>query len=50
MGGDVDEGSLIAGQIAGLIKEIKPVNTLIEEIITEAEALIAGLNKFCGED
>ncbi len=50
MGGDVDEGSLIAGQIAGLIKEIKPVNTIIEEIITEAEAIIAGLNKFCGED
>ncbi len=38
--GDIDEGSLIAGQIAGLIKKIKPVRVIIEEMITEAEAII----------
>jgi enoyl-[acyl-carrier protein] reductase II len=46
--GDVDEGSLLAGQIAGLIKEIKPVKVIIEEIIAEAEAIIADLKKQTG--
>jgi len=44
--GNVDEGSLPSGQIAGLIKEIKPVKVIIEEMIAEAEAMIARLNKF----
>jgi enoyl-[acyl-carrier protein] reductase II len=44
--GDIDNGSLLAGQIAGLIKEIKPIKVIIEEIITEAEAVIASLNQF----
>ena len=38
--GDVDEGSLLSGQIAGLIKEIKPVKAIIEGIVAEAEAII----------
>ena len=38
--GDVDEGSLLSGQSAGLIKEIKPVKAIIEEIVAEAEAII----------
>ncbi len=41
--GDVDEGCLLAGQIAGLIKEIKPVKTIIDEIVADAEAIIARL-------
>lgn len=44
--GDVEEGSLLAGQIAGMIKDIKPVQTIIEEIIAEAERVISGLGKF----
>ena len=43
------EGWLLSGQIAGLIKEIKPVKAIIDEIVTEAEAIIAGLKNFCGE-
>ena len=46
--GDVDDGSLLAGQIAGMIKEIKPVKVIIEEIIAEAEAVIASLSKQTG--
>jgi len=46
--GDVNDGSLLAGQIAGMIKEIKPVRTIIEEIMTEAEAVIADLSKQTG--
>lgn len=48
--GDIEEGSLLAGQIAGLIKESKPVRVIIEEIVAEAEAIIAGLKKFRRKD
>ena len=41
--GDIDDGSLLAGQIAGLIKEIKPVKEIIEEIVAEAETIIKNL-------
>jgi NAD(P)H-dependent flavin oxidoreductase YrpB (nitropropane dioxygenase family) len=41
--GDLEGGTLIAGQIAGLIKEIKPVKVIMDEIMAEAEAIIAGL-------
>ena len=44
--GDIEEGSLLAGQIAGMIKEIKPVKTIIEEIVAEAERVIGALNHF----
>jgi len=48
--GDIEEGSLLAGQIAGLIKEIKPVRVIIEEIVAEAETIITGLKNFYRED
>jgi len=48
--GDVDKGMLLSGQIAGLIKEVKPVKDIIDEIVTEAEAIIAGLKNFCSEN
>jgi enoyl-[acyl-carrier protein] reductase II len=44
--GNVDEGSLMAGQIAGLIKDIKPVKAIIEDIMTEAEKVIESLGTF----
>ncbi len=48
--GDVDEGSLMAGQIAGLIREIKPVKEIIESIIAEAEEIIDSLCKLKVKD
>ncbi len=48
--GDIEEGSLLAGQIAGLIKGIKPVRVIIEEIVAEAEKIITSLNNFYRED
>ena len=48
--GDIDEGSLLAGQIAGLIKEIKPVRVIIEEIVAEAETIITSLTTFYRRD
>ncbi len=44
--GDTDEGSLLAGQIAGMIKDIKPVKVIIEDTILQAERIINSLNKF----
>jgi enoyl-[acyl-carrier protein] reductase II len=41
--GDLEEGSLIAGQIAGLINDIRPVRSIIEDIMSEAEAVVARL-------
>ncbi|SHH96609.1 enoyl-[acyl-carrier-protein] reductase FabK [Sporanaerobacter acetigenes] len=44
--GDVDNGSLMAGQIAGLIKDIKPCSKIIEDIMREAEIEFNILDKF----
>uniref|UniRef100_UPI003F7A0002 hypothetical protein n=1 Tax=Klebsiella pneumoniae TaxID=573 RepID=UPI003F7A0002 len=38
--GDVKGGSFMAGQIAGLVKEIMPVKDIIEEMFAEYEACI----------
>lgn len=40
--GDVKEGSVMAGQIAGLIADIKPCKEAIESIVSQAEALLKG--------
>jgi len=42
--GDLENGSLMAGQIAGLVKDIKPAAVIIREIVEEAERVIARLN------
>jgi enoyl-[acyl-carrier protein] reductase II len=39
--GDLDEGSLIAGQVAGLVNDIKPVKAIVESVVAEAEEIIA---------
>ncbi|MCQ1528037.1 enoyl-[acyl-carrier-protein] reductase FabK [Lutispora saccharofermentans] len=42
--GDADMGSVMAGQISGLIKEIKPVKEIIDSIIKECDMVLEGLN------
>ena len=42
--GDLQNGSIMAGQIAGLIKDVKPVKEIIEDIIAEAEETIRKIN------
>ncbi|HHE48052.1 MAG TPA: enoyl-[acyl-carrier-protein] reductase FabK, partial [Candidatus Acetothermia bacterium] len=43
--GDLEGGSLMAGQVAGLIHEIKPVAEIIEEMVrTAAEILSRGVD------
>ncbi len=42
--GDTDTGSLMAGQVAGMLKEIKPLRTIFEELDSSAKAVIGSLN------
>lgn len=39
--GDLEWGTLLAGQICGLIKDIKPVKAIISDIMTGASAIIS---------
>ena len=48
--GDLQEGTLLAGQIAGRIKEEKSVKDIIEETVSEAEVVISSLNNLITED
>ena len=43
IGGDVINGSVMAGQIAGMVNDIVPVKELIERIVAEAEEIIGQL-------
>ena len=43
--GDVDRGSLMAGQCVGLIDEVRPVRAIVEELVREAEETLAKLGQ-----
>ncbi len=43
--GEVEEGTIYCGQIAGLISELKPAGEVVEEIIQGAEALVRKLGE-----
>ena len=40
--GDIESGSLMAGQSVGMVSEIAPVADIIAELVAEAEAALAG--------
>lgn len=46
-GGDVKNGSVMAGQICALVKKEQPAAEIIEELITEAEQLLKGGAGLC---
>jgi enoyl-[acyl-carrier protein] reductase II len=46
MQGNIEEGSLMAGQIAGLITDIKPVKGIIQDIMAEAQQVVEALDRF----
>ncbi|SHJ04891.1 enoyl-[acyl-carrier-protein] reductase FabK [Lutispora thermophila] len=48
--GDTDMGSVMAGQISGLIKEIKPAKEIINSIIAQCDSTIDGLNNIVRGD
>lgn len=41
--GDTDNGSLMSGQVAGLIDEIKSVRSILEETVSQAESILSRL-------
>ena len=43
--GDVDRGSLMAGQCVGLIDEVRPVRVIVETLVREAEETLARLGR-----
>ncbi len=48
--GDADYGSVMAGQISGLVKEIKPAKKIIEDIINEANEIISTIRILTEEE
>jgi len=42
--GDIDNGSVMAGQISGAIKDIKSAHDIIQDIIKNADILLKGLS------
>lgn len=48
--GNIDQGSVMSGQIAGMIKDIKPVELIISDMLNEAlEVIQASMKRFGGE-
>jgi len=47
--GDIDNGSVAAGQIAGLIHDIKPCQAIIDQLMQEARDQLTLLNQLRGE-
>jgi enoyl-[acyl-carrier protein] reductase II len=43
--GDIEGGSLMAGQCVGLIDEVKPVRVIVEDLVREAEETLAQLGQ-----
>lgn len=48
--GDADFGSVMAGQISGMVKEIKPAKDIIEDIIKEAHKALDTVRAFAKEE
>ena len=44
--GNIEEGSLMAGQIAGLIADIKPVKQIIQDIMSDAYKTLETVSKY----
>ena len=42
--GDVERGSLMAGQVAGMLHEIRPVRDIFQEIYTGAQGVLRNVS------
>jgi len=47
--GDIEEGSVIAGQISSMLKEVKPVKKIIDDMVSQAEDIMASFQNLCKE-
>jgi NAD(P)H-dependent flavin oxidoreductase YrpB (nitropropane dioxygenase family) len=43
--GNIERGSLMAGQSVGLVNKIKPIQGIIDEMVSDAESELKRLNK-----
>lgn len=43
--GDVDNGSVMAGQISGMLKEIKPAKDIIDDLFKDIDSVLEGISK-----
>lgn len=41
--GDIENGSVMAGQVSGLLNEVKPAKQLIEDVLSEAKAALTNV-------
>ena len=41
--GDVDTGSFMAGQVAGMVKEVRPLRTIFEDLMNGCQTVVKGL-------
>lgn len=41
--GDVETGSVMCGQVAGMLHEIRPVREILDELVSDCDDVIAGL-------
>ncbi len=43
--GDIEHGSLMAGQSVGMLNKVQPLREILEEIVIEADQAVAAVNK-----
>ncbi len=46
--GDTDTGSLMAGQVSGQLKEIRPIKEIFESMVSESKAVLESLHMSIG--
>ena len=42
--GDLDTGSFMAGQVAGMVKQVRPLRAIFEDMMSGCQAVVKGLN------
>ena len=47
--GDVDGGSFMAGQVAGMVHEIRPLRAIFQELYTQGQAVLRTTRDVWGE-
>ncbi len=48
--GDINMGSIMAGQISGMVNSVKPAKAIIEDMLKEADAALAAVKALSKED
>jgi enoyl-[acyl-carrier protein] reductase II len=46
--GNVEDGFLMAGQVVGLVREMRTAKEVVEQMVDEAETIIDRLSRYVG--